>query len=82
MPLSSWNQILGIFFWVLLVACPGSGDDLQGKWLKKKMAVAGMAVGLKDFGLSISCMRVFLKVQRWCDGSGMKEEDGFEGDAS
>jgi hypothetical protein len=64
-----------------LVACPGSEDDWQGKWLKKKMAVAGMAVGLQDFGLAIQYLRAFMGVQRWCEGveKQMKEEEGDEG---
>jgi hypothetical protein len=66
--LNSWNQILGIFFWILLVACPGSGDGVQGKWLKKKMAVTGMVIGLQDFGVAIGCLSAFWTMQRWIEG--------------
>jgi hypothetical protein len=63
--LSRWKEIPGIFLWILLVACPSAGNDLQGRFLKKKMAVTGMTIGMEDFGLSIGCLRAFWKVQRW-----------------
>ena len=66
-PLARWKEIPGIFLWVLLVACPSAGnvDELQGRWLKKKMAVTGMTIGMGDFGLAIAGLRAFWKVQRW-----------------
>jgi hypothetical protein len=66
-PLARWKEIPGIFLWVLLVACPSAGnvDELQGRWLKKKMAVTGMTIGMSDFGLAIAGLRAFWKVQRW-----------------
>jgi hypothetical protein len=63
--LTRWTGVSGIFLWILLVACPSSGNDLQGRFLKKKMAVTGMAIGMEDFGLAIACLRAFWKVQRW-----------------
>jgi hypothetical protein len=66
-PLAKWKEIPGIFLWVLLVACPSAGnvDELQGRWLKKKMAVTGMTIGMSNFGLAIAGLRAFWKVQRW-----------------
>jgi hypothetical protein len=66
-PLNRWKRIPGIFLWVLLVACPSAGnvDEVQGRWLKKKMAVTGMTIGMSDFGLAIGGLRGFWKVQRW-----------------
>jgi hypothetical protein len=66
-PLIRWKQIPGIFLWVLLVACPSAGntDEVQGRWLKKKMAVTGMTIGMSDFRLAIGGLRGFWKVQRW-----------------
>ncbi|KAE9378640.1 hypothetical protein N431DRAFT_363266 [Stipitochalara longipes BDJ] len=63
--LSRWKEMPGIFLWILLVACPSAGDDLQGRFLRKKMAVTGMTIGMEDFGLAIGCLRAFWKVQRW-----------------
>ncbi|KAE9364253.1 hypothetical protein N431DRAFT_354741 [Stipitochalara longipes BDJ] len=63
--LNTWQQIPGIFLWVLLVACPGTRDDVVGKWIKRKMAVSGMAIALEDFGLAIGYFRAFWRVQRW-----------------
>jgi hypothetical protein len=68
--LSRWKNMPGIFLWILLVACPGSKNDIQGRFLRRKMAVAGMAIGLEDFDLAISYLRAFWLVQRWvaCEG--------------
>jgi hypothetical protein len=63
--LTRWKEVPGIFLWILLVACPSSGNDLQGRFLKKKMAVTGMTIGMEDFSLAIGCLRAFWKVQRW-----------------
>ena len=63
--LSRWKEIPGVFLWVLLVACPGSKNNLQGRFLRRKMAVAGMGIGLEDFNLAISYLRAFWLVQRW-----------------
>lgn len=64
-PLSRWKAIPGIFFWILLVAAPSAGNDCEGRWLKKKMAVTGMTIGMSDFRLAIAYLRAFWKVQRW-----------------
>jgi len=68
--LSKWKGIPGIFLWILLIACPGTKNDLQGRFLRRKMAVAGMAIGLEGFNLAISYLRAFWLVQRWvaCEG--------------
>jgi hypothetical protein len=71
--LSRWKEIPGIFLWILLVACPSAGNDLQGRFLKKKMAVTGMTIGMEDFGLAIGCLRAFWKVQRWISRKGEGE---------
>lgn len=63
--LARWKLIPGIFLWVLLLVCPSSGNDLKGRFLRKKMAVTGMSIGMEDFGLAIACLRAFWKVQRW-----------------
>jgi len=55
----------GIFLWILLVACPSVGDDHQGRFLRRKMAVTGMTIGMEDFGLAISQLKAFWEVQRW-----------------
>ena len=63
--LAQWKEIPGIFLWILLIAAPSSGNDAQGRFLKKKMAVAGMSIGLEDFNLATGHLRAFWKVQRW-----------------
>ena len=37
----------------------------MGKWIKRKMSVAGMVVALKDYGIAIECLRSFWTVQKW-----------------
>jgi len=64
-PMARWKEIPGIFLWILLVMCPSSHDDVQGRWLRRKMAVAGMAIGLEEFSLGIMYLQAFWKVQRW-----------------
>ncbi|KAE8441055.1 hypothetical protein EG329_005917 [Mollisiaceae sp. DMI_Dod_QoI] len=71
--MSKWKEIPGIFLWIMLVASPGSQEDERGKWLKRKMAVAGMQVGMADFGVSISCLRAFWRVQRWVESERLKQ---------
>lgn len=63
--LTRWKEIPGIFLWILLIAAPSSGNDAHGRFLKKKMAVAGMSIGLEDFNLATGHLRAFWKVQRW-----------------
>ena len=59
----------------MLVACPGTEEDARGKWLRRKMAVAGMQVGMEDFGVSISCLRAFWRVQRWVEKEVLKDRN-------
>jgi hypothetical protein len=65
--LNTWKQIPGVFLWVLIVTCPGSGEDMMGKWVKRKMAVSGMMVAFQEFGVAIGCFRAFWRVQRWIE---------------
>jgi hypothetical protein len=73
--LQRWKQMPGVFLWILLVACPGCGEDKWGKWVKRKMAVCGMGLGLIDLGLAIGCLREFWRIGRWVRREGMKEEN-------
>ena len=74
-PLVRWKEIPGIFLWILLIAAPSAGNDSQGRFLKKKMAVAGMSIGLEDFNLATGHLRAFWKVQRWISKEGQRIEE-------
>lgn len=63
--MSTWKKIPAIFLWVLLVACCSAKNDDWGKWLRKKMATTGMALGLEDFGVAMQCLKRFWIAQRW-----------------
>ncbi|KAH8594979.1 hypothetical protein B0O99DRAFT_687293 [Bisporella sp. PMI_857] len=61
-PLARWKEIPGVFLWVLLVICPSCavGDDIEGRRLRKMMAVTGMAIGLEGgFATGIAYLRGF-----------------------
>jgi hypothetical protein len=73
--MGQWRRIPGIFLWIMLVACPGTEEDGRGRWLRRKMAVAGMQVGMEDFGVAISCLRAFWRVERWVKSEGLKEKE-------
>lgn len=63
--LSRWKKIPGIFLWIMLVLCPSSKSDKRGRFIRRKMAVAGLSIGFEDFPLGISFLRAFWLVQRW-----------------
>lgn len=73
--LARWKESPGIFLWILLVAAPSSGNDARGRFLKKKMAVAGMSIGLEDFNLATGHLRAFWEVQRWIAREGQRIEE-------
>jgi hypothetical protein len=70
---STWKKVPAVFLWILLVACSSTRNDDWGKWLRKKMAVTGLAIGMEDFGVVMQCLKRFWTVQRWiswcCRGS-------------
>jgi hypothetical protein len=66
--LSSWKKIPGIFLWVLFVACPGSGNDVKGRHLRRKSSLTSVFLGFRALGLSVSCLRSLYMVQRWIVG--------------
>ncbi|ORY62599.1 uncharacterized protein BCR38DRAFT_346452 [Pseudomassariella vexata] len=63
--LSTWKYIPGIFLWVMLILCPSTANDRRGRFIRRKMAVAGLSIGFEDFPLAISYLRGFWLVQRW-----------------
>ncbi|KAF8848998.1 hypothetical protein BDZ45DRAFT_248662 [Acephala macrosclerotiorum] len=74
--MSQWKQIPGIFLWIMLVASTGGEKDEKEerkKWMWRKMAVAGMQIGMEDFGVSIGCLRSFWRVQRWAEEEGRRQ---------
>ena len=74
--LSDWKQIPGVFLWVLLVASPGSGTNVFGRLIRTNETLTAIYIGLKHFGLVVSCLRNFWVVQRWIlnnVGRGMSE---------
>jgi hypothetical protein len=69
--LSSWKKIPGIFLWVLFIACPGSGDGVQDRLLRRNASLTSVYLGFRALGLSVSCLRNLYRVQRWiADGEG------------
>ena len=79
-PYTVWTELPGIWYWILLVACP-SGEKmrytspteaLRARWLRRKMAVAGMAIALEDFGLGTLIIQRFWLVQRWIENENQK----------
>jgi hypothetical protein len=67
-PLSRWKQMPGLFFWILIVACPIScwrDSEREGRFWRRKMSVAALVIGLENFYLAAMPMRSFYKVQRW-----------------
>lgn len=69
-PLSRWKTTPGIYLWVLLVLCPSTQADMRGKYIRRKMATTGLAIGFEDFVFSIGCLRACWKVQRWIANRG------------
>ncbi|PVH84790.1 hypothetical protein DL98DRAFT_584330 [Cadophora sp. DSE1049] len=72
-PESLWKDFPGVWYWILLVACP-AGEMMRNttpvsveraRWMRRKMAVAGMAIALEDFGLGTLMVQRFWLVQRW-----------------
>ncbi|KAM0335529.1 hypothetical protein ACHAQA_000577 [Verticillium albo-atrum] len=63
--LTRWKGLPGIFLWIMLVAAPSTKQDTKGRFIRRKMAVAGLSIGFEDFGLGISYLRAFWLVQRW-----------------
>lgn len=63
--LTRWKKTPGIFLWVMLVAAPNTKQDIKGRFIRRKMAVAGLSIGFEDFNVGISYLRAFWLVQRW-----------------
>ena len=77
--LSTWKKIPGVFQWILLVACPGSANDVPGRLLRRTASVVAIFIGLRHFGLSATCVRTFWQVQRWIAGmekAGIEDKEG------
>jgi hypothetical protein len=68
--LSSWKKIPGIFLWVLFVACPGSGSDIQSRSLRKTASLTAIYIGFRALALSHWCLRRLWGVQRWIVNGG------------
>lgn len=65
--LTTWKRTPGIFLWVMLVAAPNTKQDARGRFVRRKMAVAGLSIGFEDFIVGISYLRAFWLVQRWIE---------------
>jgi hypothetical protein len=63
--LSRWKKIPGIFQWVLLVACASSKDKMQRRLLKLNLAAVVLYMEVTRTGIVVSCLRTFLRVQKW-----------------
>jgi len=66
--LTRWKKTPGIFLWIMLVLCPSAASDRRGRFIRRKMAVAGLSIGFEQFPLGISYLRAFWLVQRWIVG--------------
>jgi hypothetical protein len=63
--MTRWKRTPGIFLFIMLVLCPSSGNDTKGRWIRRKMAVAGLSIGFEDFLCGIWYLRAFMLVQTW-----------------
>ncbi|KAK1585204.1 uncharacterized protein LY79DRAFT_591587 [Colletotrichum navitas] len=63
--MTTWKRIPGVFLWIMLVAVPNAAPDAKGRFVRRKMAVTGLAIGFEDFVLGISYLKAFWGVQQW-----------------
>ncbi|KAG7126958.1 hypothetical protein HYQ44_000678 [Verticillium longisporum] len=75
--LTRWKSIPGIFLWIMLVAAPSTKQDTRGRFIRRKMAVAGLSIGFESFGVGISYLRAFWLVQRWIARQGKPAADSL-----
>ncbi|KAL9949873.1 hypothetical protein ACHAQF_002803 [Verticillium nonalfalfae] len=75
--LTRWKDIPGIFLWIMLVAAPSTKQDTRGRFIRRKMAVAGLSIGFESFGVGISYLRAFWLVQRWIARQGKPAADSL-----
>ncbi|KAH6666314.1 hypothetical protein B0J14DRAFT_200813 [Halenospora varia] len=71
--LTRWQEIPGIFFWLTLLACPGSGETYPGVRLKAKMTATSIYILIHDFDLVVGASRAFWTVQRWIASRGTEQ---------
>ncbi|KAH6691052.1 hypothetical protein EV126DRAFT_96574 [Verticillium dahliae] len=75
--LTRWKDMPGIFLWIMLVAAPSTKQDTRGRFIRRKMAVAGLSIGFESFGVGISYLRAFWLVQRWIARQGKPAADSL-----
>jgi len=64
--LSAWKKIPAIYLWVLLVVCPGSGEDAAfGRLMRRNISVTAIFMVFQHLGLAMGCLEGFWGVQRW-----------------
>jgi hypothetical protein len=78
--LSRWKKIPGVFLWVILVACASSKDKMQRRLLKLNIAAVVLHIEVTRTGIAVSCLRAFLRVQKWLKHIESKEvlEEGYK----
>jgi hypothetical protein len=64
-PLSAWKKIPGVYMWVLLVVCPGSGNDAISRLMRRNISMTAIFMTFVNLGLSTGCLEGFWRVQRW-----------------
>jgi hypothetical protein len=59
--------------WAILVACASSKDKMQRRLLKMNLAAVVLYIEVTRTGFAVSCLRTFLRVQKWLKNIESKE---------
>ncbi|OHE95250.1 hypothetical protein CORC01_09395 [Colletotrichum orchidophilum] len=77
-PLSTWNDAVGIFHWIMLAIAPACHRTPHARFVKNMMTISTLTLGVENWAMAMGAATTGMRLQHWLEGQDMGEQEEKE----
>ncbi|KAK1654780.1 hypothetical protein BDP81DRAFT_88509 [Colletotrichum phormii] len=77
-PLSTWNDAVGIFHWITLAIAPACHRTPHARFVKNMVTISTLTLGVENWAMAMGAASTGMRLQHWLEGQDMGEQEEWE----
>ncbi|KAK1495700.1 hypothetical protein CABS01_01507 [Colletotrichum abscissum] len=77
-PLSTWNDTVGIFHWIMLAIAPACHRTPHARFVKNMLTISTLTLGVENWAMAMGAASTGMRLQHWLEGQDMGEQEERE----
>lgn len=74
-PLSTWNDTVGIFHWIMLAIAPACHRTPHARFVKNMLTISTLTLGVENWAMAMGAASTGMRLQHWLEGQDMGEQE-------